>query len=102
MLNAIAAVDKLGEAENYKTIKTRMQNSLKTIAEAAKAQGGGNVLIVSHGLAIMAMVKDLQDKPITSGLGNASVTKIRYTNNGKFIIESFGDMSYMEKGKKIN
>ncbi|WP_294963604.1 histidine phosphatase family protein [uncultured Gilliamella sp.] len=101
MMDAIAAVEKSGEAEDYQTVKTRMQNSLKTIAESAKAQGGGNVLVVSHGMAIMAMVQEMLDKPITSPLGNASVTKIRYTNDGKFMVESFGDMSYVEKGKNL-
>jgi broad specificity phosphatase PhoE len=99
MMNAIAAVEKSGEAEDYNKVKMRMQASLKTIAESAKAQGGGNVLVVSHGMAIMAMVEEWLDKPITAGLGNASVTKIRYTNEGKFIVESLGDMSYVEKGK---
>ncbi|MWP63042.1 histidine phosphatase family protein [Gilliamella sp. Pas-s25] len=99
MMNAIAAVEKSGEAEDYNKVKTRMQASLKTIAESAKAQGGGNVLVVSHGMAIMAMVEEWLDTPITAGLGNASVTKIRYTDDGKFIVESLGDMSYVEKGK---
>lgn len=100
MMDAIAAVEKSGEAEDYNKVKNRMQNSMKIIAEAAKAQGGGNVLVVSHGMAIMAMVEEMLDKPITAGLGNASVTKIRYTDDGKFIVESLGDMSYVEKGKK--
>jgi broad specificity phosphatase PhoE len=99
MLDAIAVVEKSGGAENYNKVKTRMQEALKTIAESAKAQGGGNVLVVSHGLAIMTMVEEWLDKPITEGLGNASVTKIRYTDDGKFIVESLGDMSYVEKGK---
>ncbi|OCG21712.1 histidine phosphatase family protein [Gilliamella sp. App4-10] len=99
MIDAIAAVEKSGEAENYNKVKTRMQSSLKTIAESAKAQGGGNVLVVSHGMAITAMVEEWLDKPITAGLGNASITKIRYTDDGKFVVESLGDMSYVEKGK---
>lgn len=101
MLDAVAAVEKSGQAENYQQVKKRMEIALKTIAESAKAQGGGNVLVVSHGIAIMSMVEDLLDAPITSPLGNASVTKIRYTDEGKFIVESFGDMSYVEKGKQI-
>lgn len=101
MLDAVAAVEKSGQAENYQQVKKRMEIALKTIAESAKAQGGGNVLVVSHGIAIMSMVEDLLDAPITSPLGNASVTKIRYTDEGKFVVESFGDMSYVEKGKQI-
>ncbi len=101
MLDAVKAVEKSGHAENYQQVKKRMQIALKTIAESAKAQGGGNVLVVSHGIAIMSMVEELLDAPITTPLGNASVTKIRYTEDGKFVVESFGDMSYVEKGKQI-
>ena len=101
MLDAVKAVEKSGHAENYQQVKKRMQIALKTIAESAKAQGGGNVLVVSHGIAIMSMVEDLLDAPITTPLGNASVTKIRYTDDGKFVVESFGDMSYVEKGKQV-
>lgn len=102
MMDAIAAVEKSGEAENYNKVKTRMQTALKAIAQQAQAQGGGNVLVVTHGMAIMAMVEEMQDQPITAGLGNASVTKIRYTDDGKFIVESLGDMSYVEKGKTLS
>lgn len=101
MLDAVKAVEKSGQAENYQQVKKRMEIALKTIAESAKAQGGGNVLVVSHGIAIMSMVEKLLDTPITTPLGNASVTKIRYTDDGKFVVESFGDMSYVEKGKQI-
>ncbi|MCX8650436.1 histidine phosphatase family protein [Gilliamella sp. B2776] len=101
IMDAIAAVEKSGEAENYKKVKTRMQAALKVIAESAKAHGGGNVLVVSHGMAITAMVEEWLDTPVKGGLGNASVTKIRYTDDGKFIVESLGDMSYVEKGKAL-
>lgn len=100
MMDGIAAVETSGDAENYQKVKTRMQDSLKTIAKSAQEQGGGNVLIVSHGMAILAMINEMTDTPIRSQLGNASVTKIRYTDDGKFIVESIGDMSYIEKGKQ--
>jgi len=99
MIDAIAAVDQSGQAETYQQVKTRMQEALTLIAKQAQAQGGGNVLIVSHGMAIMAAVYEMTDTPITRQLGNASVTRIRYTDKGQFIVESIGDMSYVEKGK---
>ncbi|QIQ21683.1 histidine phosphatase family protein [Zophobihabitans entericus] len=100
MMNAIAAVETSGQAEDYEKVKTRMQEALTMIAKSAQEQGGGNVLIVSHGMAIMAMITEMTDTPLTGQLGNASVTKIRYTDEGKFIVESIGDMSYIEKGKQ--
>lgn len=100
MMDALKAVEQSGDAENYQQVRDRMQQSLTAIAQAAQQQGGGNVLIVSHGMAILAMIYDMTDTPIRGQLGNASVTKIRYTDEGKFIIESIGDMSYIEKGKQ--
>ena len=101
MMNALAAVDTSGDSEDYQTVKTRMQDSLKTIAQTTQENGGGNVLIVSHGMAILAMINEMTDTPHTQQLPNASVTKIRYTHDGKFIIESIGDMSYVEQGKVL-
>lgn len=97
--DAIAAVDKSGQAETYQQVKTRMHEALNLIAKRAQEQGGGNVLIVSHGMAITAMIYEMTSTPITRTLGNASVTRIRYTDKGQFIVESIGDMSYVEKGK---
>lgn len=99
MIDALAAVDPSGQTENYQQVKSRMQEALTKIAKEAQAQGGGNVLLVSHGMAIIAMIGDLTDTPITQGLGNASVTLLRYTDKGQFIVESINDMSYVEKGK---
>lgn len=99
MMNAIAAVDTIGMAENYVTVRDRMQASLKAIAESVQQQGGGNVFIVSHGVAITALIHEMTDTPLRTPPSNASVTKIRYTDEGKFIVESMNDMSYVEKGK---
>lgn len=98
MIDAIAAVDQSGQAENYQQVKSRMQEALTQIAKQAQAQGGGNVLVVSHGMAIIAAIHEMTNTPITRALGNASVTRIRYTDNGQFIVESIGDMRYVEKG----
>lgn len=100
MMDAITAVEKSGDSENYQTVKNRMFNAMVKIAKSAQEQGGGNVLIVSHGMAILAMVNEMTDTPVHQALGNASVTKIRYTDDGKFIVESIGDMSYVEKGQQ--
>lgn len=100
MMDAIAAVEKSGEAENYAKVKTRMEQALTEIANQAKQQGGGNVLVVSHGMAILAFINDYMDPKPNNQVANASVTKIRYIDEGKFVIESVGDTSYIEKGKK--
>ncbi|WP_163655390.1 histidine phosphatase family protein [Listeria sp. PSOL-1] len=91
--------DKSGMAEDYTTVRNRSQKKLKQIVENTKKNGGGNVLLVSHGLTIGAMVSDMTDKYKGQQLENASVTKITYKNN-KFNVEYVGDTSYVEKGKE--
>ena len=100
MADAITAVDRSGQAETYQQVKSRMQEALTKIAKQAQEKGGGNVLVVSHGMAITAMIHEMTDIPVTRPLGNASVTLIRYTEKGQFIVESIDDMSYVEKGKR--
>lgn len=98
--DAIKAADKSGQAENYQQVARRMKKAVTEIAREAQQRGGGNVLIVSHGMAIMSLLYELGDRSLTHPLDNASVTKIRYTDAGKFIIESIGDMGFVERGAK--
>lgn len=100
MFGGVALVDTSGEAETFATVKARMQSELKAIAEETAAQGGGNILLVSHGAAILAMVSDMSSTPIAGQLSNASVTKITYKNHS-FKVGKLGDMSYVEKGAKL-
>ena len=72
-------------AEDYDTIVTRLDAGLTDIVKTEAAKGDGNVLIVSHGLSIMALLKHLfgDDMPEASGVANASVTIIEY-KDGKY------------------
>jgi probable phosphoglycerate mutase len=103
MLGAVKELDTLGMAENYFDVKARGQKAIREIAEKEAATGGGNVLLVSHGMAIGIFLSDLDSsgkKPSAAHMGNAAVCKVRY-KDGQFTLESFGDMSYVEKGKKM-
>ncbi|WP_221405120.1 histidine phosphatase family protein [Apibacter adventoris] len=105
--NAMATfktLETLGIGENYDDVKARGQKAIRQIAENEAASGGGNVLIVGHGMSISVFLSDLDSngKNISgTHMGNAAVCKVIY-KNGKFTIESFGDMSYVEKGKQIS
>jgi probable phosphoglycerate mutase len=104
MLGAIKELDTLGMAENYFDVKTRGQKAIREIAEKEAANGGGNVLLVSHGMALGIFLSDLDSsgkKPGVGHMGNAAVCKVTY-KDGQFTLESFGDMSYVEKGKAIS
>lgn len=100
MFGGVALVDTSGEAETFATVKARMQSELKAIAMETATHGGGNVLLVSHGAAILAMVSDMSTTPIVGPLSNASVTMITY-KNGDFTVGKLGDMSYVEKGASL-
>lgn len=100
MMDTLAATDPSGQTENAAQVRTRMQNELRAIAGKVSADGGGNVLVVSHGMAILTMLKGWAPAgQLREPLKNASVTKITYLN-GKFTVGQVGDMSYVEKGKQ--
>lgn len=103
-INSFATLETLGSGEDYITVKTRGQKAIREIAEKEALNGGGNILIVGHGMSIGVFLSDLDanGKKSTGGhMGNAAVSKVTY-KDGKFYLDSFGDMSYVEKGKSIS
>lgn len=82
-------------AEDAKTVRDRMTKEIRKIAENTQKKGGGNVLIVSSGIAIGNFLET--DKNIE----NESVTKLIYKNK-KFIVDGeIGSTKYIDKGEKI-
>jgi probable phosphoglycerate mutase len=100
MANNIAASDPEKLAENWNAIETRVKRALEKITTEAANAGGGNVLVVCHGLTISSIVQLLDPAQAKPGLHNASVTKIIY-KDGKYSVVSFNDMQYVEKGKSL-
>lgn len=99
IVNFIATADDTKQAEDWKTFSTRIKRELDKISKETAQNGGGNVLVVSHGITITALVEMIDSSKIKLGLENASVTKVLY-KDGEYTIESVGDMSYTEKGKE--
>jgi probable phosphoglycerate mutase len=96
---AIKQVDTSGAAEDMPTVQARMQQELDIIAKAIAKKGGGNVLVVAHGMSILAMIDNMTDlRPAGGQLENASVTKIIY-KNGTYTVEEVGSLDYVNKGK---
>lgn len=99
MLNAIVKADTSNLAEDIHTVRSRVTKQLTDLTEATKRNGGGNILVVSHGVSIMSFVTGLIEAPIPKdGLHNGSVTKVRY-QNGQFMIEEFNEIKYIEAGR---
>lgn len=99
IINLIAAADPTKQAEDWKGFSTRIKTEIHKISEEAARNKGGNVLVVVHGLMITALIEMLDSSKTKLGVENASVTKILY-QDGKYTVESVGDMSYVEKGKE--
>ncbi|PFJ19108.1 histidine phosphatase family protein [Bacillus cereus] len=99
IINLIRAADPTKQAEDWEVFSTRIKTEIHNISEEAAQSGGGNVLVVVHGLMITALIEMLDRSKTKLGVENASVTKILY-KDGEYIVESVGDMSYVEKGKE--
>ncbi|WP_376699640.1 histidine phosphatase family protein [Listeria seeligeri] len=106
--DGVAALDKKrvkkGEnwpAEDYATIQARLKEGINEVAKKESKNGDCNVLLVSHGLSIGALLDTIKPgyKLPPEGIKNASVTKITY-KDGKFTIKDVNDMSYVENGAK--
>jgi len=102
-IGAFKALETLGIGEDYYDVKTRGQKFIREIAEIEAKKGGGNVLVVGHGMSIGVFLSDLDDfgnKPGSTHMANAAVSKVIY-KDGKFRLESFGDTQYIEKGRAL-
>jgi len=106
--NAVAELDaanpeaaKNWPAENYDQITARLSASIKDMVAAEAAKGDGNVLVVSHGLSIITMLKIMDPKFVEppAGLKNASVS-IVHLKDGVYTLESVNDLSFIEAGKE--
>lgn len=99
MADAIAQSDTSKVAEDWKAIETRVKRAIEKIASETAAKGGGNVLVVCHGLTI-SITQIYDPSQAKAGLHNASVTKLIY-KNGQYKLNSFNDMTYVDNGKRL-
>lgn len=99
--NAIVGADTANWAEPYEVLKNRVWQGFEDMAKYREERGGGNVLVVSHGLTIAFMLSLIDDKqPVRANLENGSINRLRY-EDGKFSIRSINDISYQERGRLI-
>ena len=76
----------------------RIKEGFEAIAKEMEEQGGGNALVVSHGMTIGTIVY-LINGMHPHGLDNGSVTILEY-EGGQFRVEVVGDRSYRELGRE--
>lgn len=102
IINVISKLDHMGLAETFEQIEARSQAALHDVAAKETANGRDkNILIIAHGMSIVCMLQNLGGKDLLKGhLDNASVCKVVYCN-GKFDVQSMGDMSYVHTGRAM-
>lgn len=98
--NAIHNSDPMGWAENYEQIESRLKSGILDVIKATEQQGGGNVMLVAHGGAIISILDIFAPGEGKVDIGNSSVSILKY-ENGKFQLISAGDLSYLNAGKKV-
>ncbi|MDH5161405.1 histidine phosphatase family protein [Heyndrickxia oleronia] len=98
IVDTISAIDETKQAENWQQVSNRFKISIDQIAKKQEKNGGGNVLIVSHGMSINAFISIIAPDQQLDQLENASVTKVEY-KDGKYTVKSVNDMSYVKKGQ---
>lgn len=101
MAAGIYQVDTAGWAETWEVLSSRILEGFTDIAEKIETLGGGNAIVVSHGMTIGTFLWLIDHTtPRSLGLDNGSVSVVSF-ENGKFTIESIGDVSYRLRGRQI-
>lgn len=98
--HGLVEVDTAGWAQPWEVLKARLVEGFGAIAEEIASQGGGNALVVSHGMAIGTFLWILDNKQEKTHIQNGSVSLLSY-ENGQFTIESVGDTSFIERGREL-
>lgn len=94
LLNGVADLDP--EAENYQELSDRSFSEFTAIAEEAYQNGGGDVLVVSHGITMSAILAEIDpSKVMPAGFKNGSVSKFEYDGKDWKILE-INEMKYAE------
>ena len=100
LAEGIVEVDTAGWAESWETLRDRILDGFTTIAKDVESQGGGNAIVVSHGMTISTLIYLIDPKAFKElVLDNGSVTVIEY-EDGQFKLEAVGELSYRQVGAK--
>lgn len=101
MAEGIVEVDTTGWAESWEKLSKRIKEGFEAIAKEVESAGGGNAIVVSHGMTITTLIYLIDPKAVEElVLDNGSVTVLAY-EDGVFTIEKIGDMSYRKVGAKL-
>lgn len=101
MAEGIVEVDTTGWAESWEKLSKRIKEGFEAIAKDLEAAGGGNAIVVSHGMTITTLIYLIDPKAVEElVLDNGSVTVVEY-EEGTFTIKKVGDLSYRQVGEQV-
>ncbi|AND79935.1 histidine phosphatase family protein [Streptococcus pantholopis] len=100
LAESLVEVDTANWAEPWPVLRKRIYDGFEAIAVQMEEQGGGNAIVVSHGMTINTFAWLVEPNQPRLSLDNGSVTVANY-EDGRFILETVGDMSYRQIGRKI-
>lgn len=101
MAEGIVEVDTTGWAESWEKLSKRIKEGFEAIAKDLEVAGGGNAIVVSHGMTITTLIYLIDPKAVEElVLDNGSVTVVEY-EEGTFTIKKVGDLSYRQVGAQV-
>lgn len=100
LINILSVLDVSGKAESYQELTNRVFNGFKEMAEQVYQQGGGDMLVVSHGIAINAILEKVDASKVPKEIcRNGSVSKLEFDGRN-WIIQEVNEMKYTELGER--
>lgn len=96
----MVAVDTAGWAEPWAVLRERILSGFEAFAQKLSQTGGGNGLVVCHGMTIATLLWLIDADQERVMIDNGSVTVLAY-ENGQFSIQSVADMGYRQRGREI-
>lgn len=98
--NSIVEVDTANWAEPWEILRHRIYSGFEDMAKSIQAAGGGNAIVVSHGMTIGTFLWLIDHHQKKQMIENGSVTVVTY-EDGQFTIEVVADLSYRLKGREM-
>lgn len=89
LFDEIAALDETGAAEDWRRYNARLDEALELIEAAAREHPGGEVLVVSHGGTIGALLRSIDPEAVGERIGNASISTLIYDDD-EFTVDAIG------------
>ncbi|HER6178119.1 phosphoglycerate mutase [Streptococcus pyogenes] len=100
LAESIVEVDTANWAEPWEVLRKRIWEGFEAIALSIQNAGGGNALVVSHGMTIGTFLWLIDPDRDKQYIDNGSVTVVEF-DDGQFTIKTIGDMSYRYRGREI-